>query len=269
MSTSPLQAQYQLRAQGFLFHFQALQHLITEYDTHQVRVQIKRMRSLLLLMEQAGEESFKKKKHFRLFKKLFATAGVLRECHINQALIEKQSDESAKMYSSYLSGVEDQAAKQLRDELGLFKLDKFHRLNEKLSNKLVNLDQTAILSNIRHFIDEKSTKIDCLLEEIDDKKLHKIRFHLKAVVEVYKIINSLITDAAIQQKELKLKEIEQLIGDWHDLHVLIGSVTTYHQKTIAAGLDDLIKQLVLTNESSKESIIEKIRISHDIRHLNY
>ena len=72
-------------------------------DVHQLRVFIKRIRTVLSLTQIFTDEVFNKKPHYELFSPLFSKAGFLREIHVNEALLYEAGPDMLPPYQDYLS----------------------------------------------------------------------------------------------------------------------------------------------------------------------
>lgn len=260
MESTAFIIQYQNRIGSFESYFEACKTGGAVEDVHQLRVSIKRLRTILSLMEFAGQDSFRKKKHFRLLSNLFSVAGQLREIHVNQQLIQSYDPDITASYMSALLQIEEDAQLELHDKMHQFKQHKFIKQNQKLEHNYPDLPIEESIASTMQFIEIKVAQIDGLSIDCDDKKLHKIRFHLKGVVEMYKLINSIRPTDQSMAAELTLKELEQIIGNWHDRMVLIASLEQYIDSVAntdkTASLAQLLHTIVIENEESKSGILK-------------
>ena len=94
-------------------------------DVHQLRVFIKRIRTVLSLTQIFSGEGFNKKPHFELFSPLFRKAGLLREIHVNEALLYEVGPGLLPLYRDYLSESKDSATADQLAESANFNFSAF------------------------------------------------------------------------------------------------------------------------------------------------
>lgn len=224
-------------------------------DIHQLRVAIKKLRALISLIELAGNGEFQKKEHFDFFKNIFRKAGKVREIQVNLSLIKKIDQKKSKLYVEYLIGLQNHSMEELMNELFVFDLKKLKILNAQMLSKANEISQDHLTEKSTAFISSKFQKIKKLRDQIKkDQKLHKIRIHLKAVVE---LVEYLPFNKENKSLKKEIKQLNQLIGDWHDLSVLSDSIAYFlniidNHKSYRS----ILKQLNKQNEPFKKKIGE-------------
>jgi CHAD domain-containing protein len=239
MHSNSLQRRYQQQYQSFANHFDHIRaEGFTEEEIHRLRVDIKKIRAMLTLMELASKGRFNRKKHLKFFDRLFEHAGNLRETHVNQTILDElEQDEcfgaaplqgAIANYRDHLVLLESRAQQRLAQWLQHFKQRKLKKLNRRLKEKLAALNDNTVIESAEHFIARKAGKITRLRASLTgDRQLHKIRIHLKSMVEICQLANSMAPDGVLQKKIEHIKNLESLIGRWHDYTVLISSVSLY------------------------------------------
>ena len=75
--------------------------------------------------------------------------------------------------------------------------------NTKKIAIVFKIDALEEIQKLKHLID-------------DDKKLHKIRIHLKAALEILLLICRLSNDQGLNEFRKELKSLATIIGKWHD-----------------------------------------------------
>ncbi len=92
--------------------------------------------------------------------------------------------------------------------------------------------------------------------------MHKIRIHLKAVVEILTIMNELIDAAGLSKFQKRIKIIEQHIGKWHDNIMLLSSLTYFTNQFLMENnvrhLMNLIRRIENKQELRQRQIHELI-----------
>jgi len=84
-------------------------------------------------------------------------------------------------------------------------------------------------------------------DEIDN--IHKTRKHLKKLIYIIKISVGITSDRELIRMEIALKEVEELLGKWHDGIILTGSLEKLKIDTKqAASLKKFIENLNRQNQ---------------------
>ncbi|MCW8826758.1 MAG: CHAD domain-containing protein [Gammaproteobacteria bacterium] len=207
-------------------------------DIHQLRVAIKKIRTNLSLMQVASCGDFQKKAHFTLFSKLFNCAGELREIQVNRALLtileleesypEEITQLAVQHYKDHLSSKAEKSVSRFNRTLSNFNFRRLKKLNRELNEKITGLDDELIVDKANQFIEKQIEKIVRLRPLIDgDRELHKVRKHLKSITEIYRLLIELFADEDLKKRVERFKLLGRLIGEWHDLTVLISSMNCY------------------------------------------
>lgn len=189
-------------------------------------------------MNIASEGKFKNKSHFKLLSKLFKNAGELREIQVNQAILDKLNleeqhiDESRQSaihyYRNNLTQQSQKSIHQLKKTLNNFNFKKLKKHNHKLKKSIEQLGDEIVIEKSNAFVEKHTGKINTLRIQVDnDRKLHKIRKHLKSITAIYRLNIEIFPNELLQKKIERFKGLETLIGDWHDLMMLISSMENY------------------------------------------
>ena len=76
--------------------------------------------------------------------------------------------------------------------LARFNFEKLEELNKVLLKKIENVTNEIASKESRTYLLSKLKRVEELKDNInDDQKLHKIRIHLRAVMETLKLMNAL------------------------------------------------------------------------------
>lgn len=255
MSQSKLYRHYREQLESFQQHFRETTERTEVEDIHQLRVDIKKIRALLSLMEIVSCGGFRKKKHLKLFSGLFSNAGALREIQVNQSTLDdlnlQQSCSDELCQSAILLYGEDlsrQGALEigyLTKALATFNWRKLNKLNRGLKESINGLVDAKIVEESIIFIEKQIARIHKLRNRFDsDKGLHKIRAHLKSITEIYRLNNRIAQDEALQKKIESLKRLEKFIGKWHDYTVLICSIEQFSHNEKGGQLITPLKRIV-------------------------
>ena len=255
MSNNKLYQHYRQQLALFREHFDNTHKKLEVEDIHQLRVSIKKIRTNLTLMNIASEGKFKTKSHFKLLSKLFKNAGRLREIQVNQAILDKLNleeqhiDESCQSaihyYRNHLTQQSQKSIQRLKETLNNFNFKKLKKCNHKLKKNIAQLGDKIVTEKSNAFVQKQIDKINTLRIQVDDdRELHKIRKHLKSITAIYRLNIEIFPNDLLQKKIERFKGLETLIGDWHDLMMLISSMEKYICSKEGAGLESPLRKVV-------------------------
>ncbi|HHP7241393.1 MAG TPA: CHAD domain-containing protein [Cyclobacteriaceae bacterium] len=199
-------------------------------DIHKLRVDIKMLRALLSMIEISTSRMFEKKAYFELFDNIFGIAGDVREAQINHDLIGMLERESPKAYQDHLQEIISDKSKKLKVAIEGFDYAQFEKLNGQLEQIVSELPIDSVYQAITLYVNEKIHKIEQLKAfSDDDKKLHKIRIHLKEIYELFTVLAEISSSEVLSDQINQIKAINVLLGDWHDHAVLRSSLITFYE----------------------------------------
>ncbi|MEZ5022063.1 MAG: CHAD domain-containing protein [Chitinophagales bacterium] len=209
----------------FDFYFERTLKSKSKEDLHQMRVSIKRLKAIWSMMEMATSGKWQKKQHYKLFDKLFDAAGKVRELEVNSELIEKYNSSYLDSYNKYLQNTQEGLNRELFVRMQSFDHKNFEALNNKLLQKMKGLSYKVVLKESARYIQKEVKKVLKLNDELpNNRKLHKIRIHLKAANEILTIINELNTRVSLKKLQTNIKSLNERVGKWHDYTVLLSSL---------------------------------------------
>lgn len=202
-------------------------------DLHKFRVQVKKIRALLVLADSAtGKKQLQK--NFKPVRQIFKKAGDIRNAHINLKLAKEYKVEDDAFVIAQNTRMEDAAnAFKLKGEKYLEKLKAAHKTIEDrirpISDTQINLFYSRQLHHISHSL--ASLRLD--------DSLHECRKWIKILVYNYKL-----AEPVIQPKlnEDYLQDLQTAIGDWHD--------------------NILAKDLFTANHISHQAVLARVNRKH-------
>ncbi len=254
MNHNKLYQQYEIQTGFFYEHFSKTHEQFGEEDIHQLRVDIKKIRAILGLVEYISEGSFSRERHISLFSKLFKISGRLREIHVNLSIINEDDQSTVIVYREYLIILQLKTVQRLNTGLSSFNHDELQKLNLELYEFIEGLNDLNIADMARSYISGKIININELRKNTNDRNLHKIRFHSKELKEILKLINSINPDDQSKKLENDIKNFNELIGNWHDNVVLINSMEKFINKENESLEQDKLIELV---EDIKQKNLER------------
>ncbi|MET3114783.1 CHAD domain-containing protein [Pedobacter sp. CG_S7] len=177
-------------------------------DLHQFRLQIKKLRAFLILSDSEAHNP-KLIKHFKLVKRIFNEAGVIRDAYINLEL--------GKAYQIKTPGFEKNQQQQLATAIKRFNLryDK-HVAKIKYTYKKLKREIKPISEEpINLFYQNQLQQISTILgEQKFNKQLHDCRKQLKILIFNHKLFQP---ELHIGFNKDYLGQVQTAIGDWHDI----------------------------------------------------
>ena len=105
-------------------------------DIHQLRVRIKRLKAIFRLLEFIHPVEFKAKDHFRLFKPVFKSTGLIRESQINLSLLKKfqGTEKLHKSFSKYITKLRPEWNTDLNKSIDSFNYSRLDQIGQSVND---------------------------------------------------------------------------------------------------------------------------------------
>jgi CHAD domain-containing protein len=195
-----------------------------EEAIHQMRVAIKRIRSILKLKKHIEFPSLLSEGQYTDIKTLFAISGQMRDLHVQQKLHKKFIEEFECEFidfADYLIELQVQFNQQLLQNLKSFNLKQFDEAADGSKLPAVIEDNIDLEKESFSFLHLKLDKMEQLIQTVDkDEFVHDLR---KQVKHLYFILNFFAThfpERAIGSYDIiALKSVGERLGNWNDLEV--------------------------------------------------
>lgn len=224
---------YATRCQHIQKHFDIV---LTYFDLdgiHDLRVEIKRLRSFFQLIEWITP-AFPAKRNMRRVRKVFKSVAELRDIHVQQQLTRTWSQSLGVFLSEYYNILKQ---KELTAREGFaafashYDLHKTLAKNEKRVKKALEpLARDMVLTKIQE-------RLEYLLRQIlkygenghQDHNLHKVRILTKEARYIAEIASTCFPELGYTELLIqKLKGIHQPLGHWHDIQVAFEHLEDFH-----------------------------------------
>ncbi len=200
-------------------------------DIHQLRLTIKKIRSVYVFLENTHPKEFNYKDHYRLFKPLFKTLGYARERQINLRLMKqiKGIGNLSAVYKEYVSKSLKVHRINILNTISTFSKESFemHKNEvEGLLNRYVNSELEEVCVKFLH---SGAGKVR-LLSSYGSMTvlLHEIRVIIKNMKPLLLLLKDSNDLPFSNQVFRRLNRTETNIGRWHDWFVLKDSMTDFH-----------------------------------------
>jgi CHAD domain-containing protein len=213
---------YQEHKSVFEKNFQVV---LAEFEVeaiHKMRTSTKRLRALLQLIEYLSPDKFKAKKQLKKIRQLFKYAGKIREIQIEMITLANYAALLKINFPEYHEYLKYRERKEIARFLrALPEIDKSGKiLDDKYILEVIqNISLKKLTKNLQGFIElKKQTLLDLNKLQITNPRIHENRTHIKQLYYLYDHLTELSGQKEIlKMKKEKMREIEQMIGSWHDL----------------------------------------------------
>lgn len=191
---------------------------------HDLRVSVKKIRSLFNLIRAITEAGFHSKKKLKCFKKLFRSVACIRDMQVQQhflAGIESSSQIKSTSFVEYLHGLEMDERKNLSGRIQNFKPIAWDLMDREILEIYHNTGKDQVISKTKQYVRDKIEKIHYLASQGKKKVFHEIRRLLKEVRYMLDMLTLTIKDKKLKIQIEQIKIVEDLLGDWHDRQIAL------------------------------------------------
>jgi len=199
-------------------------------DIHQFRVRIKRLKSIFRLLEFMHPVEFKAKDHFRLFKPVFKSTGLIRESQINLSLLKKfqGTEKLHKSFSKYITKLRPEWNANLNKSIDSFNYSRLDQIGQSVNDSFSRYTDLELVGLITDFIYSELDRIKLLLDESDELEyIHEVRIILKNIKPLLGMLCPRDDSSFEQNHYNSLNRTETLIGNWHDRLVLSEALSMF------------------------------------------
>jgi CHAD domain-containing protein len=199
------------------------QGVFSEKTVHELRVSIKRLRALLDFVAQLlPTEAETMEAYFKPFRKIFRGAGKLRDAQVQEILLERLAKEwglpAPLAYQKHLKTVQEEAFDNLKQIAKQTDLKKWAGKAKPLIKILHQVSSKELAYQTEKILRSRFTIVRQLVQNVtEDEPLHEARKIIKAI---YYILHLVFKPDSVQQYQ-DLKHLEETIGDWHDIAILL------------------------------------------------
>jgi uncharacterized protein (UPF0216 family) len=242
---------YQKRISSFLVNIYKAGISADSKDIQRARLDIKKIFALYSLFEMLDPDAFKKKGGFKLFRPLYRQAGKVRDIQVNYLLLadEKTTVAAPDGFIHWLKKEERHAIHKF------LQLEKeFRNSDLKATDKVIQkICHSSSIFKLRsktgEYIKRKADKIlEVQSAELNDKDIHKIRRHLKAMSAIATLVYSIKPVNKLDLVVSALNKTEMMIGDWNDRVVLKEAVERYLSRNNPDSKEEF-NSLILLNQT--------------------
>ena len=230
---------------------------------HDLRVSVKKIRSLFTLIRGITESGFHSKKRLKCFKKLFRSVACIRDMQVQQhflAGIESSSQIKSTSFMEYLHGLEMEERKKLNGRIRNFKPIAWDLMDREILEIYHNTGKDQVISKTKQYVRDKIEKVHYLASQGKKKAFHETRRLLKEARYILDMLTLTMSDEKIEIQIEQIKIVEDLLGDWHDrqvaLKLLKGFIRQGENKNDPPKADSMLKTLI--KKDGKELLAQAV-----------
>ncbi len=223
-----LETQLQL----FKGHFLITQASMDQEAIHQMRVAIKRIRTIQKLKKHINLPAILDDHQYESIKTIFADSGKLRDLQIQLSLLSdyrKSLNLSFSGFFDYLRQKETELTRNLNVTIKAIDFSRFMEIPEPGELPGIADENTHLETESLDFLQKKIEKINKLIFTLDrDEFVHDLRKQVKQLLFIVQFLKKHFPDHAVSHYKLKtLKDIGEKIGQWNDRDVFMEMLTAF------------------------------------------
>lgn len=217
---------YQSLYQRFRKNFKRAAEDFEVEGVHDLRVDIKRFRAFFHLIESINP-IFQAKLHFKPIRRLFKSAGPLRDAHVQQASVQKWSAKLELELSEYFNYLKQKEMKGRKDFSKCAKKFDFQVFNSNWI-KIRQMLMYISADYIQHKSEEKFQQmvLDIIQfknnQDFKEDDYHSIRILSKEARYILEILQKCFpAQEAWEELNKSLRSLHQALGKWHDCDIAL------------------------------------------------
>ena len=238
-----------------------------EDAVRQLRLSTKKTRALFRLIQPISRKQFNAKQRLISLRKLFKSAGELRDTQLLLQLLEQYETENKTKYPvfrKFISKKNQSGSKGFEVSLAEFDRKELEE-NKKVVPEflLEKLSAEEVESRTIAELEKKLSSIRKLLAKLTVERLHDIRIIFKEAFYIARLVNECGYDSKDIKKKLKsFKIFARKIGAWHDKTILQEELHRFFEESKQSqfkkyfALRDKVKAEI---EAKKDSLADDLR----------
>lgn len=250
----------EMQLQLFKGHFLITQASMDEEAIHQMRVAIKRIRTIQKLKKHINFPTIIDEDQYKAIKTIFGDSGQLRDLQIQQLLLSNYSKTLKFSFvdlSDHLNSREKELTDRLNKTISDTDFSRFLEIPEPAASMEELDDKTNLENESLDFLKKKVDNIRKLILTLDqDNYVHDLRKQVKQLFFILQFLKNHFPESQVSDFSLKtLKVVGEKIGDWNDRDVFLVMLNTFiekkHDSYLLENAEYRILQYVLEKEKSK------------------
>ncbi|WP_321322469.1 CHAD domain-containing protein [Labilibaculum sp.] len=211
---------YRERFDSFLINLSVAKQ-IKEEDIHKLRVDIKYIRSLLLLIEEFDLDTDVGSKLLKQLKGIFNSAGKLRALQVSKSLLLNSNIDIPSGIMHVLDDGLNSSGENFKDKLSKFEILTFKKRVTSLCSLLDQVNISVLKIKGDSIIHDELEIVNKLFNSSQGEEYHhEIRKLLKVVKSLQQLLLTLQDDEKRKQALEIVNLTETLLGNWHNYLVM-------------------------------------------------
>ena len=225
---------------------------------HDTRVCIKRIRAFVKLFKVKSKNKKIRKLQKKELNIIFRTAGKLRDLEMRKFLLndyKKLLNENFPELENKIDVKIVERRKNLREILANGQRDFLLIYQQEVINEIESLEDEKMIDLIKNYLTKAIKRTGKNRYRIIPKVLHKQRMLLKEIRFCLEMSGDMVSEPDAEEQITKIKEMEDLLGSWHDYNILNRAVEKQMQKLKKPEVENVIKMNSLTHTISNDIIL--------------
>ncbi|GAB2483288.1 CHAD domain-containing protein [Algoriphagus taiwanensis] len=220
---------------------------------HRFRVEIKKLKALLALLDHESAD-FSRKKVYAPIKKLYVQAGHVRELQVEKELIHTQIQPG--QLGNFFLKLQNEIQQKRESFFATRTLKNRKKADRSLFKIGQEIEKLGTI-NRAEILQKSKEKIKNLLKEgIESHNAHELRIQLKLLKNLQEILGMRPLPANGPEEELM-----KLLGDWHDLEVLVQRMNhSPLKKDLPAEEKKDLEKVIRALDSKRSNLLTDIQI---------
>ena len=260
---------YKNRFDSFLVHLAKAKEL-NEGDVHKLRVDIKNMRSLLLLVDTLCIEEKVIGKLLKQLRPVFKYSGRLRTIQVCASLVNNHDVKRKGKVVKLLEKNKKDHSKALLHSLEKFDVAKFQIRTSKLDLALQKVEIEELVQKADKIIlDELDLIYKLWASSRNEEHYHDIRKFFKIIKTLLQLLIHLKSNDNLIRESKIVNETESILGDWHDRDVLDKKLAVIQSSATTPDFKSLVREIKNKNRSEKNVLVKDFKkqmLGHFLKH---
>jgi CHAD domain-containing protein len=242
---------YRERFDSFLSNLSSSQDQ-NEESIHKLRVDIKNIRSLLLLAEEFNKASKLSSKLEKQLKGIFKKAGKLRALQVSKSLLTTCELVISEPITTYLEKEIGIQSEKVSDSFAKFDLPKFKKRIASLYSDLDQIEDSELQLKGDLIIQDELDVVNKLFNSSKGEEYHHEIRKLLKVVKTIEHLLLVISEDEMRKHSLEIvNTTEANLGNWHDRKILSDFLLRLESKLPNASIDRVLRNLNNLNNKAK------------------
>ncbi|RUT79171.1 CHAD domain-containing protein [Ancylomarina longa] len=250
---------YSIRFESFL-NLLAKAKDLSEESIHEIRVDIKKLRSLLLVLEELGIEEDPVSKLLKQLRPVFKASGKLRTLQLGNRLLNEFPLDIPLAMESLLEVKKTEVSEEVNAVYEKFNLLKFEKRVNRICIKLEQLQLNELVAKLEEIIqDQLKLILKIWNSSYDLENLHQLRKYFKIEKTLLQFLIEINDNEELQKSLNLVNKIESKLGLWHDYEVFDQRMLDYKNQFPDADYRKFFRELKFWKREEKLMLLNEVK----------